>query len=181
MTTQPFDTTATEKVLTSLNQAQHSTQPFLGAGTGDTPVVVGDLNNIDNEADYYVEFLYPRGYAIQGEFTETEQGLHVIRKFSRKKISPRKARRMRHATSVMVLYFSKVNEATGIQEVMTLSDVAVTYGHLSDEVIDSLETILQTTLGISDMDMEYVTDKSLLNVVGDIIVNNSGFFQRDTE
>lgn len=181
MTNKPFEANATERVLTSLDTAQHTTQPFLGAGKGDAPVVVGDVNNIDSESDYVVEFIYPKGYAVQGDYTETPEGLSVLRKFSGVAITPRKARRMRHAVSTLLIYFSKVNQTTGVQEVMTVSDVANVYGQLSDDIVESMETILQHTLGISELDMEYVTDQSLIHVVGEIIVKNSGFFQRDTE
>lgn len=178
--TKNFDTEATKDVVTSISQATTSTQPFMGTGSDNKPVIVGDVNNLDSEADYVVEFLYPAGYAISGDYEETPHGRKVVRKFTGATISPKKGRRMRHAVSVMLLHFSKVDNKTGEHEIMTIADVAEIYGVLSNEVVEAMETILQVTLGISDMDMEYVTDSSLSNVVGEIIQNNSGFFQRDT-
>lgn len=172
-----FDTQATEKVVTSMDKASRETQPFLASGDKEQPVIVGDVNNVDNEADYVVEFMYPKGYVVQGDFVETPQGLQVVRRFVNKKITPKLARRLRHAVSTLILYFSKVDTKTGLQELMTISDVANIYGTLSDEVVDAFELVVQKTLGISDLDMEYVTDSSLLQVATDIIENNSGFFQ----
>lgn len=181
MESKMFDATASSKILESLEQSQHNTQPFLGSGTKDVPVVVGDVNNIDSENDYIVEFLYPHNYSIQGDFESTEDGLIVTRKFSSITITPRKARKMRHAVSTLLLYFSKVSPTTGEHSIMTLSDVANVYGQLSDEIVDAMESIVSVSLGISDIDMEYITDKSLLDVVGELVVRNSGFFQRNTQ
>lgn len=172
-----FDRASTENVLSSVENAQYNTQPFMGMSQTGEPVVVGDVNNIDSDNEYLVEFLYPKGYTVQGEYEETEDGLLVTRRLSGVTVTPRKARRMRHAVSTLLLYFSKVSPSTGEQELMTIGDVASIYGYLSDEVVGAMETVIMTTLGISEFDMEYLTDRSLVQNVGDIVRNNSGFFQ----
>lgn len=172
-----FDQKSFETLASAMEEAQHNDQPFMGQGPNDTPVIVGDVNNTDSEKDYTVEFLYPKGYAVIGDQEETEDGILVTRQFTGISITPRKARRMRHAVATMLMYLSKVNEKTGVQEVMTFAELAEVYSVLSDDVLDAMENIVQVSLGISDIDMEYITDVSLINVAGELVTANSGFFQ----
>lgn len=60
---------------------------------------------------------------------------------------------------------------------MSLSEVTEVYSKLSDEVVDAMETLVQYGLGISDYDMEYLSDESLVVLSSQLIDKNSGFFQ----
>ena len=172
-----FDKNAQHGMIKAIEQAQRQDQPFMATGSNDSPVIVGDVNNIDAEADYEAKFIYPKNFAIQGNYTDTSEGREVIRVYKGVSISPRKARRVRHAVSTLILYFSKVNTTTGEQEIMSLSEVTEVYSKLSDEVVDSMETLVQYGLGISDYDMEYLSDESLVVLSSKLIDKNSGFFQ----
>lgn len=172
-----FDRTASSNITEAFNEAQRREQPFMATGSNDTPVVVGDVNNIDAESDYVAKFIYPKNYAIQGDYTDTDEGREVIRLFKGVSITPRKARRVRHAVTTLILHFSKVNTQTGEQEIMSLSEVTEVYSKLTDEVVDAMETLVQVGLGISDLDMEYLSDESLVVLSSKLIDNNSGFFQ----
>lgn len=178
MTNTFFDTKVGRETVTALETAQKTPTPFMAdSGTG-APVIVGDVNQVDVEQDYEVQFLYPSYYAVQGEHTTNERGEKLVtRRYEQVAVTPRKARKMRYATSTIILSFTKMNRETGLPEIMTLSDVAEISSRLSDELVDAMESVLQHTLGISDHDMEYVTDESLLKVVPQIIQHNSGFFQ----
>lgn len=179
--TKQFDTKATEVLVGSMEEATKNTIPFIGKGEKDNIVVVGDVNNIDTESDYYATFIYPKNYAINGDFKETPEGKEVVRLFSKVEITPKKARRLRHAVSTLILYFSKINKVDKSQDFITMVDFADMYGTLSDEIVEAMESVVQHTLGISDFDMEYLTDESLLDNVTLIVKNNSGFFQRNTK
>lgn len=177
MTTTNFDTNAQQSMIEAIEQAQRQDQPFMATGSNDSPVVVGDVNNIDAESVYEAKFIYPKNFAIQGKYTDTDEGREVIRVFKDVSITPRKARRVRHAVTTLILYFSKVNTTTGEQEIMSLSEVTEVYSKLSDEVVDAMETLVQYGLGISDYDMEYLSDESLVVLSSQLIDKNSGFFQ----
>ena len=173
MTLTNFDNNTNRSMIEE--QAQTRDQPFMATGSNDTPVVVGDVNNIDAESDYVAKFIYPKNYAIHGDYTDTDEGREVVRVFKGVSITPRKARRVRHAVTTLILYFSKVNTNTGEQEIMSLSEVTEVYSKLTDEVVDAMETLVQVGLGISDM--EYLTDESLVVLSSQLIDKNSGFFQ----
>lgn len=177
MTTTNFDRDAQKSMIHAIEQAQTKEQPFMATGNNEAPVVVGDVNNIDAEADYVAKFIYPKNFAISGEYTDTDEGREVVRVFKGISITPRKARRVRHAVTTLILYFSKVNTNTGEQEIMSLSEVTEVYSKLTDEVVDAMETLVQVGLGISEFDMEYLSDESLVVLSSQLIDNNSGFFQ----
>lgn len=177
MTPTNFDNNTNRSMIEALEHAQTRDQPFMATGNNDTPVVVGDVNNIDAESDYVAKFVYPKNFAIQGDYTDTDEGREVVRVFKGVSITPRKARRVRHAVTTLILYFSKVNTNTGEQEIMSLSEVTEVYSKLTDEVVDAMETLVQVGLGISDFDMEYLTDESLVVLSSQLIDKNSGFFQ----
>ena len=172
MTVTNFDKNAQHGMIEAIEQAQRQDQPFMATGSNDSPVVVGDVNNIDAESDYEAKFIYPKNFAIQGNYTDTDEGREVIRVFKGVSITPRKARRVHHAVTTLILYFS-----TGEQEIMSLSEVTEVYSKLSDEVVDAMETLVQYGLGISDYDMEYLSDESLVVLSSQLIDKNSGFFQ----
>lgn len=176
-----FDASAGKSVVTAMDKSSRNQQPFMGQDQNGNPVIVGDVNDVDSGADYVVEFLYPKGYAINGDYQETPQGLLVHRVLKDKKITPRTARKLRHAVSVLIVNFSKINESTGSTEIMTIADVANVYEKLPNDVVSAMEDVVQYTLGITDMDMEYLTDGSLIHNATQLILNNSGFFQRDSE
>ena len=169
MTPTNFDTNAQRGMIEAIEQAQTKDQPFMATGSNGAPVVVGDVNNIDAESTYEAKFIYPKNFAVQGDYTDTSEGREVIRVFKGVSITPRKARRVRHAVTTLILYFSKVNTTTGEQEIMSLSEVT--------EVLDAMETLVQYGLGISDYDMEYLSDESLVVLSSQLIDKNSGFFQ----
>lgn len=177
MTPTNFDTNAQRGMIKAIEQAQTKDQPFMATGSNGNPVVVGDVNNIDAESNYEAKFIYPKNFAVQGDYTDTSEGREVIRVFKGVSITPRKARRVRHAVTTLILYFSKVNTTTGEQEIMSLSEVTEVYSKLSDEVVDAMETLVQYGLGISDYDMEYLSDESLVVLSSQLIDKNSGFFQ----
>lgn len=177
MTTTNFDNNAQQGMIEAINKAQTQDQPFMATGNNEAPVVVGDVNNIDAESDYVAKFVYPKNFAINGEYTDTDEGREVVRVFKGVSITPRKARRVRHAVTTLILYFSKVNTTTGEQEIMSLSEVTEVYSKLTDEVVDAMETLVQVGLGISDFDMEYLSDESLVVLSSQLIDKNSGFFQ----
>lgn len=177
--TNKFDKSAITELKKSINSAESNQQPFLAKGDNGNPVVVGDVNQTDQESDYIAQFLVSKGdYNLQEGEDYEEQGdnLLVSRKLSKVSITPRKARRMRHAVSVLLSSFIVFNKE-GKPELQTTSGIVNVYERLDDSIVDAMEKIVSTTLDISESDMEYLTDDSLVRLSGQIIENNSGFFQ----
>ena len=79
MTVTNFDKNAQHSMIEAIEQAQQQDQPFMATGSNDAPIVVGDVNNIDAESDYEAKFIYPKNFAIQGNYTDTDEGREVYR------------------------------------------------------------------------------------------------------
>lgn len=176
-----FDKEAIEGIDRALQQSQKNPQPFLAVSDEGKAVVVGNADDVDTVSDYIVDFEYPASMKKAfDDYVDNEDGtITVSRSFNEVKLTPRKSRRIRHAVSVLMTGFSKVTTQGG-REVMTIGDVASRYEVLDDSITEAMENILQVVLGITDMDMEYVSDESLISVVSDLIQRNSGFFQRNS-
>lgn len=173
-----FDRNAVEELQQAMEGAQTRQEPFLWKNQQGKPEIVGDVSEIDNEKGYIVTFEYPEEYKAQFPDAEVLSSgrLLVKRSFESVTISPRKARRLRHAVAVLISAFSKYDGNNGV-EIMTISEIAEKYEVLSDEVVDAMEKLVQVSFGINDIDMEYLTDDSLIQVSGQLVFNNSGFFQ----
>lgn len=175
---QNFDRNAIVELKGAMEEAQTNEQPFRWQNQQGQTEIVGDVAEVDVDGDYIVNFEYPKNFANQ--FPDAEDNgngtIAVTRKFDGVSITPRKARRLRHSVSVLITAFAKYESDTGM-EIMTVAEIAERYGILTDEVVDAMENVLQVVLGITDVDMEYVTDESLISVTGMIVSRNSGFFQ----
>lgn len=175
---QNFDRDAIAELQGAMEAAQTNDQPFSWRNQQGKTEVVGNVAEIDVDGDYIVNFEYPSSYANQ--FPDAEDNgngtITVTRKFDGVSISPRKARRLRHAVAVLISAFAKYDAETGM-DIMTVAEIAERYEILTDDVVDAMEKVLQVVLGITDADMEFVTDESLITATGLIVARNSGFFQ----
>lgn len=174
---QNFDRDAIAELQGAMEEAQTNDQPFRWQNQQGKTEVVGDVAEIDVDGDYIVNFEYPSSYANQ--FPDAEDNgngtITVTRKFDGVSISPRKARRLRNAVAVLISAFAKYDAETGM-DIMTVAEIAERYEILTDDVVDAMEKVLQVVLGITDADMEFVTDESLITATGLIVARNSGFF-----
>lgn len=172
------DKEALEMVQNALEESQSNQQPFMWQGRDGRPEVVGDTTDIDNANDYVVSFMYPKQFA--GNFDDAEElengNVLVKRSFEDVQLTPQKARRIKNAASVIITQFLSYDQSTGLRY-QTVAEMAEVYAQLTPEVWDAMEAIVQGVLGITDFDMEYTTDESVLEVAVKIVTNNSGFFQ----
>lgn len=172
------DKEALEMVQNALEESQSNQQPFMWQGRDGRPEVVGDTTDIDNANDYVVSFMYPKQFA--GNFDDAEElengNMLVKRSFEDVQLTPQKARRIKNAASVIITQFLSYDQSTGLRY-QTVAEMAEVYAQLTPELWDAMEAIVQGVLGITDFDMEYTTDESVLEVAVKIVTNNSGFFQ----
>lgn len=172
------DKEAFEMVQNALEESQSNQQPFMWQGRDGRPEVVGDTTDIDNANDYVVSFMYPKQFA--GNFEDAEElengNVLVKRSFEDVQLTPQKARRIKNAASVIITQFLSYDQSTGLRY-QTVAEMAEVYAQLTPELWDAMEAIVQGVLGITDFDMEYTTDESVLEVAVKIVTNNSGFFQ----
>lgn len=172
------DKEALELVQNALEESQSNQQPFMWQGRDGRPEVVGDTTDIDNANDYVVSFMYPKQFA--GNFEDAEElengNVLVKRSFEDVQLTPQKARRIKNAASVIITQFLSYDQSTGLRY-QTVAEMAEVYAQLTPELWDAMEAIVQGVLGITDFDMEYTTDESVLEVAVKIVTNNSGFFQ----
>lgn len=162
----------------AIEEAQTKEQPFNWQNQDGAMEVVGDVSDIDAEKDYVVQFRYPAEYASQfTDYDEMDDGTIVVsRSFNSVKLTPRKARRIKQAASAIIVWFTTYENTTGLR-VQTVAELADMYVKLTPELWDAIEEVVQVVLGITDFDMEYTTDESVIAVGVDIVRNNSGFFQ----
>lgn len=172
------DKEAFEMIQNALEDSQSNQQPFMWQGRDGRPEVVGDTTDIDNANDYVVSFMYPKQFA--GNFEDAEElengNVLVKRSFEDVQLTPQKARRIKNAASVIITQFLSYDQSTGLRY-QTVAEMAEVYAQLTPELWDAMEAIVQGVLGITDFDMEYTTDESVLEVAVKIVTNNSGFFQ----
>lgn len=172
------DKEAVEMLQGALEESQSNQQPFMWQGRDGRPEVVGDTTDIDNANDYVVTFMYPKQFA--GNFDDAEElengNVLVKRSFEDVQLTPQKARRIKNAASVIITQFLSYDQSTGLRY-QTVAEMAEVYAQLTPELWDAMEAIVQGVLGITDFDMEYTTDESVLEVAVKIVTNNSGFFQ----
>lgn len=172
------DKEAIEMLQGALEDSQSNQQPFMWQGRDGHPEVVGDTTDIDNANDYVVSFMYPKQFA--GNFDDAEElengNVLVKRSFEDVQLTPQKARRIKNAASVIITQFLSYDHSTGLRY-QTVAEMAEVYAQLTPELWDAMEAIVQGVLGITDFDMEYTTDESVLEVAVKIVTNNSGFFQ----
>lgn len=172
------DKEAVEMLQGALEESQSNQQPFMWQGRDGRPEVVGDTTDIDNANDYVVSFMYPKQFA--GNFEDAEElengNVLVKRSFEDVQLTPQKARRIKNAASVIITQFLSYDQSTGLRY-QTVAEMAEVYAQLTPELWDAMEAIVQGVLGITDFDMEYTTDESVLEVAVKIVTNNSGFFQ----
>lgn len=172
------DKEAVEMLQGALEDSQSNQQPFMWQGRDGRPEVVGDTTDIDNANDYVVSFMYPKQFA--GNFDDAEElengNMLVKRSFENVQLTPQKARRIKNAASVIITQFLSYDQSTGLRY-QTVAEMAEVYAQLTPELWDAMEAIVQGVLGITDFDMEYTTDESVLEVAVKIVTNNSGFFQ----
>lgn len=172
------DKEAFEMVQNALEESQSNQQPFMWQGRDGRPEVVGDTTDIDNANDYVVSFMYPKQFA--GNFDDAEElengNVLVKRSFEDVQLTPQKARRIKNAASVIITQFLSYDQSTALRY-QTVAEMAEVYAQLTPELWDAMEAIVQGVLGITDFDMEYTTDESVLEVAVKIVTNNSGFFQ----
>lgn len=172
------DKEAVEMLQGALEDSQSNQQPFMWQGRDGRPEVVGDTTDIDNANDYVVTFMYPKQFA--GNFDDAEElengNVLVKRSFEDVQLTPQKARRIKNAASVIITQFLSYDQSTGLRY-QTVAEMAEVYAQLTPELWDAMEAIVQGVLGITDFDMEYTTDESVLEVAVKIVTNNSGFFQ----
>lgn len=172
------DKEAVEMLQGALEESQSNQQPFMWQGRDGRPEVVGDTTDIDNANDYVVSFMYPKQFA--GNFDDAEElengNVLVKRSFEDVQLTPQKARRIKNAASVIITQFLSYDQSTGLRY-QTVAEMAEVYAQLTPELWDAMEAIVQGVLGITDFDMEYTTDGSVLEVAVKIVTNNSGFFQ----
>lgn len=172
------DKEALEMVQNALEESQSNQQPFMWQGRDGRPEVVGDTTDIDNANDYVVSFMYPKQFA--GNFDDAEElengNMLVKRSFEDVQLTPQKARRIKNAASVIITQFLSYDQSTGLRY-QTVAEMAEVYAQLTPELWDAMEAIVQGVLGITDFDMEYTTDESVLEVAVKIVTNDSGFFQ----
>lgn len=162
----------------AMEEAQTKEQPFNWQNQDGAMEVIGDVSDIDAEKDYVVQFRYPAEYASQfTDYDEMDDGtILVTRSFNSVKLTPRKARRIKQAASAIIVWFTTYENTTGLR-VQTVAELADMYVKLTPELWDAIEEVVQVVLGITDFDMEYTTDESVIAVGVDIVRNNSGFFQ----
>lgn len=172
------DKEAVEMLQGALEESQSNQQPFMWQGRDGRPEVVGDTTDIDNANDYVVSFMYPKQFA--GNFDDAEElengNVLVKRSFEDVQLTPQKARRIKNAASVIITQFLSYDQSNGLRY-QTVAEMAEVYAQLTPELWDAMEAIVQGVLGITDFDMEYTTDESVLEVAVKIVTNNSGFFQ----
>lgn len=172
------DKEAVEMLQGALEESQSNQQPFTWQGRDGSIEVVGDTTDIDNANDYVVSFMYPRQYASNFDDAEDMGNGNVLvkRSFENVQLTPQKARRIKNAASVIITQFLAYDQTTGLHY-QTVAEMAEVYAQLTPELWDAIEAIVQGVLGITDFDMEYTTDESVLEVAVKIVTNNSGFFQ----
>lgn len=172
------DKEAFEMVQNALEESQSNQQPFTWQGRDGSIEVVGDTTDIDNANDYVVTFMYPQQFANNFDDAEDlgDGNVLVKRSFEDVQLTPQKARRIKNAASVIITQFLTYDQSTGLRY-QTVAEMAEVYAKLTPELWDAMETIVQGVLGITDFDMEYTTDESILEVAVKIVTNNSGFFQ----
>lgn len=172
------DKEAVEMLQGALEESQSNQQPFTWQGRDGSIEVVGDTTDIDNANDYVVSFMYPKQFA--GNFDDAEElengNMLVKRSFEDVQLTPQKARRIKNAASVIITQFLTYDQSTGLRY-QTVAEMAEVYAQLTPELWDAMEAIVQGVLGITDFDMEYTTDESILEVAVKIVTNNAGFFQ----
>lgn len=172
------DKEAFEMVQNALEESQSNQQPFTWQDRDGSIEVVGDTTDIDNANDYVVTFMYPQQFANNFEDAEELENGNVLvkRSFEDVQLTPQKARRIKNAASVIITQFLTYDQSTGLRY-QTVAEMAEVYAQLTPELWDAMEAIVQGVLGITDFDMEYTTDESILEVAVKIVTNNSGFFQ----
>lgn len=172
------DKEAVEMLQGALEDSQSNQQPFTWQGRDGSIEVVGDTTDIDNANDYVVTFMYPQQYANNFDDAEDLGNGNVLvkRSFENVQLTPQKARRIKNAASVIITQFLTYEQSTGLRY-QTVAEMAEVYAQLTPELWDAMETIVKMVLGITDFDMEYTTDESILEVAVKIVTNNSGFFQ----
>lgn len=172
------DKEAFEMVQNALEESQSNQQPFTWQGRDGSVEVVGDTTDIDNANDYVVTFMYPQQFANNFDDAEDlgDGNVLVKRSFEDVQLTPQKARRIKNAASVIITQFLTYDQSTGLRY-QTVAEMAEVYAKLTPELWDAMETIVQGVLGITDFDMGYTTDESILEVAVKIVTNNSGFFQ----
>lgn len=170
-----FDRDAASQLAEAMNTAQETPQPFMAAGENNRPVIVGDTTQVESSNDYTVEFEFPEAMMVGNAGEKTERGTVIVRRTIKSAyITARKARRLRNKTAILMSAFTKLN-AKNEPEIMTIDDISNANMALNDSVLDAMESVVQVVLGITDEDMEYLTDESLTKNAADILVNNSGF------
>lgn len=172
------DREALELMQGALEESQSNQQPFTWQGRDGSIEVVGDTTDIDNANDYVVSFMYPKQFASNFDDAEDMGNGNVLvkRSFENVQLTPQKARRIKNAASVIITQFLAYDKSTGLRY-QTVAEMAEVYAQLTPELWDAMETIVKMVLGITDFDMEYTTDESVLEVAVKIVTNNSGFFQ----
>lgn len=172
------DREALELMQGALEESQSNQQPFTWQGRDGNIEVVGDTTDIDNANDYVVSFMYPKQFASNFDDAEDMGNGNVLvkRSFENVQLTPQKARRIKNAASVIITQFLAYDKSTGLRY-QTVAEMAEVYAQLTPELWDAMETIVKMVLGITDFDMEYTTDESVLEVAVKIVTNNSGFFQ----
>lgn len=172
------DREAFELMQGALEESQSNQQPFTWQGRDGSIEVVGDTTDIDNANDYVVSFMYPKQFASNFDDAEDMGNGNVLvkRSFENVQLTPQKARRIKNAASVIITQFLAYDKSTGLRY-QTVAEMAEVYAQLTPELWDAMETIVKMVLGITDFDMEYTTDESVLEVAVKIVTNNSGFFQ----
>lgn len=172
------DKEAFEIVQNALEESQSNQQPFTWQGRDGSIEIVGDTTDIDNANDYVVAFMYPQQFANNFDDAEDLGNGNVLvkRSFEDVQLTPQKARRIKNAASVIITQFLTYDQSTGLRY-QTVAEMAEVYAQLTPELWDAMEAIVQGVLGITDFDMEYTTDESILEVAVKIVTNNSGFFQ----
>lgn len=172
------DKEAVEMLQGALEESQSNQQPFTWQGRDGSVEVVGDTTDIDNANDYVVAFMYPKQFANNFDDAEDLGNGNVLvkRSFEDVQLTPQKARRIKNAASVIITQFLTYDQSTGLRY-QTVAEMAEVYAQLTPELWDAMEAIVQGVLGITDFDMEYTTDESILEVAVKIVTNNSGFFQ----
>lgn len=171
------DKEAVEMLQGALEESQSNQQPFTWQGRDGSIEVVGDTTDIDNANDYVVTFMYPQQFANNFDDAEDLGNGNVLvkRSFENVQLTPQKARRIKNAASVIITRFLSYDQSTGLHY-QTVAEMAEVYAQLTPELWDAMEAIVQGVLGITDHDMEYTTDESILKVAVKIVINNSGFF-----
>lgn len=172
------DKEAVKMLQGALEESQSNQQPFTWQGRDGSIEVVGDTTDIDNANDYVVTFMYPQQFANNFDDAEDLGNGNVLvkRSFENVELTPQKARRIKNAASVIITQFLTYDQSTGLRY-QTVAEMAEVYAQLTPDLWDAMEAIVQGVLGITDFDMEYTTDESILEVAVKIVTNNSGFFQ----